>query len=129
MEAIQEGFSAFISGFARLFFASLIVWMGGLIVLLFREMFSSGEFALRDYLNKVWKMFRLSFEIVAYGAVIVGPILVFRAEEDLKLNYIMMTVAAVILSVIYLYIRKQAGALSLDRFRIRKEKNHRENWR
>jgi hypothetical protein len=109
VEALQEGFSAFISGFARVFLVSIVIWMIGLVVILFKEMFHSRELNLRDYLQKVWKMLLASFEFTAYGAVVVGPILFLRAEEEERLTYGMLTVAAVILSIIYLYIRKQTG--------------------
>ncbi|MFC7441365.1 hypothetical protein [Laceyella putida] len=115
MEGLQEGFSAFISGFARIFLVSIIIWMVGLVVILFREMFQAGEFHLRDYLHKVWKMLLTSFEFTAYGAVIVGPIMMMRAEEEGRLTYSMLTVAAVILSVIYLYIRKQTGGFKKNK--------------
>lgn len=107
MEGLQEGFSAFISGFARIFFVSIVIWMIGLVVILFKEMFRAGDFHLRDYLHRVWKILLASFEFTAYGAVVVGPILMMRAEEEGRLTYSMLTVAAVILSIIYLYIRKQ----------------------
>ncbi|MBA4492973.1 hypothetical protein ACFO25_08210 [Paenactinomyces guangxiensis] len=127
MEAIQEGFSAFIGGFARIFFISLILWMIGLLVLLFREMFSPGEFVIREYFKKVWKMLLFSFEIAAYGAVVVGPILMFTTEDQF-LVYIMVTIDAVILSAIYLYVRKQTGGFSKAKLRMRKERKHHRDW-
>ncbi|SFJ00692.1 hypothetical protein [Thermoflavimicrobium dichotomicum] len=118
MEAIKEGLSAFILGFFRLFIVSLAIWMAGLLFLLFRELFSARVFQFQEYLRKLWKLFLFAFEGVAYGAVVITPLLIYLAEK--KLNYIMVWVAAIILSVIYIYIRRQTGTLFSWKDEIRK---------
>jgi hypothetical protein len=120
VEGLQEGFSAFIMGFFRIFVVSVIIWMIGLIVLLFREMFSAHDFNIREYLYKVWKMLLASFEWTAYVAVVVAPIIMIVSKN--YLTYGMVTLAAIILSVIYLYIRKQTGGFSKEKLRMRKER-------
>jgi hypothetical protein len=115
VEAFQEGFSAFVMGFARIFLISLIIWMVGLVVLLFREMFSGGELVLREYLYKVWKLLLTSFEWVSYLAVLAGPVLILTTGQ--KLEYGMVTVAALILSAVWLTIRKQTGGFMKGRMR------------
>jgi hypothetical protein len=115
VESIQEGFSAFVMGFARLFLISLFIWMFGLVVLLFREMFSGRELVLRQYLQKVWRLLLTSFEWVSYAGVIGGPVLLLFSEE--KLTYVMLTVAAVIMSGVWLAIRKQTGGFMSSRVR------------
>jgi hypothetical protein len=124
---IHEIFSAFIAGFARIFFVSFILWMIGLIILLFREMFSPGELVIRDYMGKVWKMLLSCFEWVAYGAVFVGPVLMFWTKN--YLDYLMVTIAAVFLSSVCLSIRKRTGGFIKGKLRMRKEKEHHEDWR
>lgn len=106
IETIGEGFKAFIGGFARLFLTSLIIWMISLVVILFRELFTPGDLDFKEYFKKVWKMFKLSFEIVAYGAVVIAPILIYSSEETLI--YSMVWVASILLSFLYLYLRKQS---------------------
>jgi hypothetical protein len=105
MEVIGEGFSAFIGGFASLFLISLIIWMVLLFVLLFRELFTPGDIDFKVYFTKVWKMLKLSFEVVAYGAVILAPILIYNSED--KLTYSMVWVASILLTFLFLYLRKQ----------------------
>ena len=78
---IGEAFKAFIGGFARLFLTSLLLWMISLVFLLFRELFTPGDLDFKDYFLKVWKFFKLSFEVVAYGALIVAPILIYTSQR------------------------------------------------
>lgn len=103
---IGEAFKAFIGGFARLFLASLLLWMVSLVFLLFRELFRPGDLNFKEYFKDVWKFFKLSFEVVAYGALVIAPILIFRSDDTM--TYGMVWVASMILSFVFLYIRKQA---------------------
>ncbi|RAL25739.1 hypothetical protein [Thermoflavimicrobium daqui] len=112
MEALKEGFSAFILGFFRLIMVSLGIWMAGLLLLLFRELFSARQFQFQDYLKKLWKLLIFAFEGVAYGGIIIAPIILFFIDSGKKLDYIMVWIDAVILSAIYFYVRKQTGTLS-----------------
>lgn len=105
MDVIGEGFSAFIGGFAWLFLISLSIWMVSLLVILFREFFAPGDLDFRDYFQKVWKALKLSFEWVAYGAVFITPIILYKSEETLK--YSMIWIASILLSSLFLYLRKQ----------------------
>lgn len=104
---IGEAFKAFIGGFARLFLTSLLIWMISLVFLLFRELFTPGDLDFKEYFLKVWKFFKLSFEVVAYGALIVAPILIYTSKETLV--YSMVWVASFLLSFLFLYIRKQTN--------------------
>lgn len=106
---IGEAFKAFIGGFARLFLTSLLIWMISLVFLLFRELFTPGDLNFKEYFLKVWKFFKLSFEVVAYGALVVAPILIYLSEETLI--YSMVWVASFILSFVFLYIRKQSKGI------------------
>jgi len=115
--------SALFGGFVRIFLVSLILWMLGLLVLLFREIFNAGQFDIRDYFYKVWRLSLLIFEVVGYGAVIVGPIMMFRTEE--YLTYGMMTLDAVLLSLVYLYLRRSTGGWSRGKMRMRRERGSR----
>lgn len=115
---MEEVFTNFIGGFARIFFVSFIVWMIGLVVLLFRELFNQNDFSFKDYLYKVWKLFILSFEFCGYGGIIVGAILLIITEDYLV--YSMVTIAATILSIIYFTIRRRTGGFSKDQ--LKKEK-------
>lgn len=105
MEWLQDFFTAFIGGFARIFITSFILWMVGLIVLLFRELFSSDEFSFQKYLRKIWKVLLFSFELSAYGGIVVGLILAFTSEQIL--TYSLVTVDAIILSLIYFNLRRR----------------------
>lgn len=121
MESFQEGFSSFITGFSIVLLVAVVVWMIGLVVLLFRELFSPSRLDIRDYLHKVWRMLIVSVECTIYGAVIIAPILMFVTKE--YMNYGMITIAAVILAVISLYIRSQTGGWGgTGIFRIRRGK-------
>jgi hypothetical protein len=105
VEWFQDFFSAFIGGFARIFISSFIIWMVGLIVLLFRELFSSEDFSFQKYLRKIWKVLLFSFEWCAYGAIVVGLILMYSADK--YLTYLMVSVDAVILVLIYFNLRRR----------------------
>lgn len=119
----MEFVSAFFGGFARIFLFSLIFWMIGLIILLFREMFNTRRFDIREYLYTVWRMTLLIFEIVGYGAVIVGIVMLFISED--KLTYGMITFDALLLSAIYLYIRFKFGGWAEGKMRMRRERDAR----
>ncbi len=107
MEWFQDFFSALIGGFARIFIASFILWMVGLIVLLFRELFNSDEFSFQKYLRKIWKVLLFSFELSAYGGIVVGLFLAITSEQ--VLTYSLVTADAVILSLIYFNFRRRNG--------------------
>lgn len=119
----MEFISAFFGGFARIFLFSLVFWMIGLIILLFREMFNTSRFDIRKYLYTLWRMTLLVFEIVGYGAVVVGIVMLFSSEE--KLTYGMVTFDALLLSALYLYLRFKAGGWSAGNMRMRRERNSR----
>jgi len=121
VETIQEGISQFVSGFASLFVLSLGIWMFGLIVLLFREMFRSNELVLREYLQKVWKLLLLSFEIVAYGGVVVELFLILYSKD--KVSHVFTLLDALILSVVYLSIRRQTVGFFKGKLRTGRERN------
>jgi hypothetical protein len=121
VETIQEGISQFVSGFASLFVLSLGIWMFGLIVLLFREMFRSNELVLREYLQKVWKLLLLSFEIVAYGGVVVELFLILYSKD--KVSHVFTLLDALILSVVYLSIRRQTVGFFKGKLRMGRERN------
>lgn len=110
MESIKEGFSAFFLGFVTLFLASLGIWMLGLIVMLFRELFSARVFVIQDYLRRLWKLFVFSFEGIAYLSIVVAPLLLF-VVDSYTLNIVMTWIAGIILSILYVYIRRQRGTL------------------
>lgn len=103
---IGEAFKAFIGGFARLFLTSLVLWMISLVFLLFRELFTPGDLDFKEYFSNVWKFFKLSFEGVAYGALVVAPVLIYLTEETMI--YSMVWIASFLLSFVFLYIRKQS---------------------
>ncbi|TCS94916.1 hypothetical protein [Hazenella coriacea] len=110
-----------VSGFATIGLFTLFLWMAGLVFLLFRELFSSDAFHIRDYLMKVLKWLLYSFEIVSYGGVIVGPIMAFKTEDEV-FHYVMVTIAAIILSLICFQIRKRTMGFSFGRSKVRKHK-------
>lgn len=107
IDVISEGIRAFIGGFARIFLISLLIWMILLVILLFRELFTPGDLDFKEYFKKVWKMLKLAFEGVAYAAVFVAPILIYRSEED-KLTNSMVWVASILLSITFLFLRRRS---------------------
>jgi hypothetical protein len=107
---LYDFFFAFIGGFSRIFIATFIIWMIGLIVLLFRELFSSDEFTFQVYLQKVWKMLVLAFQLSAYGSIIIGPILMYTSES--YLTYALLTVDAILLSLLYYNLRQRIGTMN-----------------
>ncbi len=110
MESIKEGFSALFLGFITLFLISLGIWMLGIIVMLFRELFSARVFVIQDYLRRLWKLFVFSFEGIAYLSIVVSPLLLFVVENH-TLNIVMTWIAGIVLSILYIYIRRQRGTL------------------
>ncbi|WP_044642253.1 hypothetical protein [Risungbinella massiliensis] len=105
MDWLSEAFSAFLRGFAMIFLTSLVLWMAGLLFLLFRELFSSINFVLKAYLQRVWRMLILCFEYTPYGFVLVGPILLFITKEYLVYSF--LTIDAVILTILFFMLRKR----------------------
>lgn len=105
---ISEFFQNLLAGFARLIITSLVIWMIGLIILLFNELFSTEDFKIKVYLGRVWRLLRRTFEWTAYLGVFAGLIMAKVTEETYA--YIMMSVSALILSIFYLSIRKQTRA-------------------
>lgn len=94
-----------VSSFAEIFLVSFVVWMAALLVLMFREMFSPEDLRVREYLFKVWRTLLLSFEFVAYSAVLISPIMMLLTRKYVE--YGTTVCAALILSSVYLYIRKR----------------------
>jgi hypothetical protein len=84
--------------------------MLGLIVMLFRELFSARVFVIQDYLRRLWKLFVFSFEGIAYLSIVVAPLLLF-VVDSYTLNIVMTWIAGIILSILYVYIRRQRGTL------------------
>jgi hypothetical protein len=105
MKLIQESLSILFTAFANLLLVSLLLWMIGLVVLLFRELFVPGELSLRQYLYRVWKWFIYSFEVVAYGGMVIGLFMMLtkKPNED----SFVLTIAAILLSSFFLHIRKR----------------------
>ena len=112
MQWLSDFISAFIGGFARIFIASFIFWMLGVVVLLFMELFSNEEFHFRVYLQKIWKVLILSFQISAYGSIVVGPILMFMNKE--YLTYSLVTIDGILLSILYFKLRRRIGNVSTN---------------
>ncbi|SFX45946.1 hypothetical protein SAMN04487866_10890 [Thermoactinomyces sp. DSM 45891] len=106
MSMITDFFQNLLAGFAWIIIFSLVVWMGGLVVLLIMELFSPNELFIKEYLWKVWKMFRTIFEWSSYGGIIAG--LVMTQTTDEVYSNVMISLAAVILSVFHLSWRKQS---------------------
>lgn len=94
-------------GFARIFIFSFVVWMIGLIVLLFRELFNNEEFQFQKYLQKIWKVFLFAFEWSAYGGILVGPLLMISSKS--YLTYGMVTIDSILLSLLYYNLRRRIG--------------------
>jgi hypothetical protein len=111
LEWLAEGFAAFYRGFGMIFVTALVLWMAGLIFLLFRELFSSIQFVFKDYIQRVWKMLLICGEFTPYGFVIVGPILTFVTKNYLA--YIMLTIDAILLSFLFYYLRKRLKGSSV----------------
>jgi hypothetical protein len=105
LEWILEGIKSFLQGFIKIFASALILWMAGLIFLLFRELFSSIEFVFKSYLQRVWKMLIFCFEFTPYGFVIVAPILMVITKQ--YGNYIILTIDAIILSICFFTLRRR----------------------
>ncbi|MBS7529973.1 hypothetical protein IC619_005605 [Hazenella sp. IB182353] len=116
METIGEFLYSLLAGIGKLLLVAVIVWMIGLIILLFRELFRAGDLNIRTYLYKVWKMLLVCNEFIAYGSLIVGPIMAYRTEGDERLGYIMLSISGLILSGIYIYIRKRVKGIDLFKF-------------
>lgn len=110
---MEEFFRELIGGFARVIVAALIVWMIFLIVLLFKELFSPGKLDFKEYLYRVWRMLLFSFEITAYGGLIVGPILMFKTER--YLTYSLVFVVALLFSALAITIRRKVGDWGLPK--------------
>ncbi|WP_028776500.1 hypothetical protein [Shimazuella kribbensis] len=108
MQWLSDFFFAFFGGFARIFIASFLLWMIGVVVLLFMELFNNEEFQFRVYLQKIWKVLLISFQIAGYGSIIVGPIMMFQSEE--YLTYSLVTIDGIILSVLYFNLRRRLGS-------------------
>lgn len=94
-----------VSSFAEIFLVSFVVWMAALLVLMFRELFSPEDLRVREYLFRVWRTLLLSFEFVAYSAVLISPIMMLLTRKYVE--YGTTVCAALILSSVYLYIRKR----------------------
>lgn len=107
MQWLSDFIFAFLGGFARIFIASFLLWMIGIVVLLFMELFNNEEFQFRIYLQKLWKVLWISFQIAGYGSVVVGIILLFQTEE--YLTYSLVTIDGILLSILYFNLRRRLG--------------------
>lgn len=106
LSIITEFFQNLLAGFAWIIIFSLVVWMFGLIVMLIMELFSQRELIIKEYLWKAWKMFRTIFEWSSYGGIIAGLVMIKTSGE--VYSNVMMSIAAIILSVFHLSWRKQS---------------------
>lgn len=107
MEWLSDFVFAFFGGFARIFIGFFILWMIGIIGLLFMELFNNEEFQFRVYLNKIGKVLLISFQIAIFGSVVIGPILLFKTEE--YLTYTLVTIDGILLSILYFFLRRRLG--------------------
>lgn len=110
-------FTELVAAFATLVVAGFVIWMACIVFLFFKELFTPGDIQVRKYLYRVWKMFLFSFEITAYGGVVVAPYLMNKAEEDEVTRYIMILILAILFSALFLYIRYQTGGFGFRRRR------------
>lgn len=104
---LSDVFTAFYQGFGIILVTAVVLWMAGLIFLLFRELFSSVQFVLKDYIQRVWNMLLICGEFTPYGFVLVGPLLAYFGDEEMLLNYIMLTIDAVLLSILFFTLRRR----------------------
>lgn len=111
---MENFFGELVGGFARVIVAALIIWMICLLVLLFKELFSPGKLDFKAYLYKVWRSLLFSFEITAYGGLLVGPYMMFKTEK--YLTYAMVFVVALLFSALAITIRRQTGGWELPKF-------------
>ncbi|MXQ54363.1 hypothetical protein [Shimazuella alba] len=109
MQWLSDFLFAFIGGFARIFIASFFLWMVGVVGLLFMELFNNAEFVFKAYLQKVWRILILSFQIAGYGSVVVGLILMFMTKEYLTNSLI--TIDGILLSILYFNLRRRLGSM------------------
>ncbi|MDA8352905.1 MAG: hypothetical protein M0Z65_06880 [Firmicutes bacterium] len=106
----EDFFSNLVGGFARLVVGGFLIWMVFILFLFFKELFTPGDIQIRDYLYRAWKRFLFSFELSAYGGMIVAPIMMQKSEEEVA-QYTVMMVLAILASALFLYIRYQSGRL------------------
>lgn len=109
MNWLEEWFSRLISGFAWLAIFIILFWIGLVLILMFKELFSPDDrFQFREYMSRVWRRLLISYEAVSYGGLIVIPVLMLSAEEGVS-TYGMVLFASIVLSVAGLYVRRHAG--------------------
>ncbi|PTX58257.1 hypothetical protein C8P63_1174 [Melghirimyces profundicolus] len=110
----EDFFSDLVGGFARLVVGGFLIWMVFIMLLFFRELFTPGDINVRDYLYRAWKRFLFSFELAAYGGVIVAPIMMQDSEDGVA-QYTVMMILAILASALFLYIRYQSGGFGFRR--------------
>lgn len=110
-------FTELVAAFATLVVVGFLIWMAFVVILFFKELFTPGDIQVRAYLYRVWKMFLFSFEITAYGGVVVAPYLMKKAEEDEVTRYTIIMILAILFSALFLYIRYQTGGFGFRRRR------------
>ncbi|MFD1425374.1 putative membrane protein [Kroppenstedtia sanguinis] len=102
-------FTELVAAFATLVVFGFVIWMVLIVIMFFKELFTPGDIQVRDYLYRVWKRFLFSFEVTAYGGIVVVPYLMNKAEEDDVTRYMMMLILAILFSALFLYIRFKIG--------------------
>lgn len=117
---LADFFGELVAAFATLVVAGFLIWMAFIVILFFRELFTPGDIHVRDYLYRAWKRFLISFEITAYGGMILAPMLIKRAEEDEVTRYTLIMILAILFSALFVYIRYQTGGFG---FRRRKKRD------
>lgn len=101
---IEIFFKELVAAFALLVVAGFILWMGFVLVVFFLELFKPGDIQIRSYLYRVWRLFMLSFELTAYGGIVVAPFLL-KSTEDQHLRFTLVLIEAILFSALFLYIR------------------------
>lgn len=112
---LGDFFSELVAAFAILVVAGFLIWMAFIVILFFKELFTPGDIHVRDYLYRAWKRFLFSFEITAYGGMVLTPVLIKRAEEDDVTRYTMVMILAILFSALFIYIRYQTGGFGFRR--------------
>lgn len=109
MEWLSEFFSAFLGGFARIFIAVFLLWMLGILILLVKELFTSGDFQFRSYIQHIGRILLLAFQVSSFGSIPFGVFMLFQEEPDYLIDS-MIIVDGIILTILYFNLRKKIGS-------------------
>ncbi|MFC4076875.1 hypothetical protein [Salinithrix halophila] len=112
---LDDFFTQLVGAFARLVTAGFLIWMAFVVLLFFKELFTPGDVRVKEYLYRVWRMLLFSFEITAYGGVLVALFFLIKGgeEEGWGLLYGLMLTMAILAS--WLFIRLRIRTVSLRR--------------